>query len=473
MPFKINSDVLNMKDYNNLFFSINEESVVSLLSPLHTRDEIYEISAVLVSPNSFNDELYDIYGRVVLGEQASAEKTIELLKRELPVAKYSIEGTKKSLRIFSKENKNLYILSYTKKTFKISSTSILDPAELKENIPVFLKILETLVNCGYEAGEGESDLSLVPMPQREPEYKPHSFEEKEGEKTGEEGKFEVIPREFLDIDFEDVGGCKEAKEQLMLIDLGIRFPKIYEVYRAELPRGILLYGPPGTGKTMLSKAAAKELDANFYSINGSDILSKWYGESEKNLNALFEKAKASSPSVIFIDEIDALMPQRDTSHEVTVRIVSLLLQEMDGIESTKGVIIMGATNRPNHIDPAFLRPGRFDLKMEVPLPDEKALQDIYHIHLSGRNLEEGMDYEKLAKASKGLTGADVKGIVNACVFNKIVKLRKQMPDVITRSDLINIETETLTTDDVLKSIEKYKKEINTLVMSPEAAGMYA
>ena len=224
---------------------------------------------------------------------------------------------------------------------------------------------------------------------------------------------------------------------------------------------------------MLSKAAAKELDANFYSINGSDILSKWYGESEKNLNALFEKAKVSSPSVIFIDEIDALMPQRDTSHEVTVRIVSLLLQEMDGIESTKGVIIMGATNRPNHIDPAFLRPGRFDLKMEVPLPDEKALQDIYHIHLSGRNLEEGMDYEKLAKASKGLTGADVKGIVNACVFNKIVKLRKQMPDVITRSDLINIETETLTTDDVLKSIEKYKKEINTLVMSPEAAGMYA
>ncbi|RNI07267.1 hypothetical protein, partial [Methanohalophilus halophilus] len=101
MPFKINSDVLNMKDYNNIFFSINEESVVSLLSPLHTRDEIYEISAVLVSPNSFNDELYDIYGRVVLGEQASAEKTIELLKRELPGDKYSIEGTKKSLRIFS------------------------------------------------------------------------------------------------------------------------------------------------------------------------------------------------------------------------------------------------------------------------------------------------------------------------------------------------------------------------------------
>jgi transitional endoplasmic reticulum ATPase len=146
---------------------------------------------------------------------------------------------------------------------------------------------------------------------------------------------------------------------------------------------------------------------------------------------------------------------------------------MDGIESTKGVIIMGATNRPNHIDPAFLRPGRFDLKMEVPLPDEKALQDIYHIHLNGRNLEEGMDYEKLAKASKGLTGADVKGIVNACIFNKIIKLRKQLPDVITRSDLKDIETETLTTDDVLKSIEKYKKEINTLVMSPESAGMYA
>ncbi|MBP2029135.1 transitional endoplasmic reticulum ATPase [Methanohalophilus levihalophilus] len=474
MPFRIDWGALNQRDYSTMHLAVSDNNVVSLLSPLYTRDEIYEISSVLMSPHSFNEYLYDTSATIIYDEETNTKEILDLFKREIKQYGYDFKSTHRSLRLSHTEDNDLYIISIQGNEFKLSSTAFLDPDEMKTHIPRFLEILELLINCGYEAGGGEQDLAILPVPMREPDLKPQSLASERRTSSGEESKrFEVIEREFLDVDFSDIGGCEEAKKQLSLIDLGIRHPEIYEVYGAELPHGILLYGPPGTGKTMLAKASAKELDANFYSINGADILSKWYGESEKNLRELFEKAKSSTPSVIFIDEIDALMPQRDTSHEVTVRIVSLLLQEMDGIRSSKGMIIMGATNRLNHIDPAFLRPGRFDLKLEIPLPDDKALEDIYRIHLKGRNTVEDIDYKRLAKVSKDLSGADVKGVVNACVFSKIVKIRNKMPEIITRDSVNEITIEQITTEDMLRSIEQYKKELKSLVFPPGENGMYA
>lgn len=474
MAFRIDWGALNQRDYSTIHLAVSDGNVVSLLSALYTRDEIYEISTVLISPHSFNEYLYDTAATIIFDEETSIKDVLNVFRREAKQYGYDLKSTQRSLRLNQTEDNDLYIISIQGNEFKLSSTAVLDPEEMKTHIPRFLEIFELLINCGYEAGGGEQDLAIRPVPMREPDLKPQSLaSESKTVTSGEHKRFEVIEREFLDVDFSDIGGCDEAKKQLSLIDLGIRHPEIYEVYGAELPHGILLYGPPGTGKTMLAKASAKELDANFYSINGSDILSKWYGESEKNLRELFEKAKSSTPSVIFIDEIDALMPQRDTSHEVTVRIVSLLLQEMDGIRSSKGMIIMGATNRLNHIDPAFLRPGRFDLKLEIPLPDENALEEIYRIHLEGRNTVKDIDFSRLARLSNGLSGADVKGIVNACVFSKIVDIRNKMPEIITKDSVNKITIEQITTDDMLKSIEQYKKELTSLVYPAGENGMYA
>ncbi|MDK2892667.1 MAG: hypothetical protein PWQ49_1059 [Methanohalophilus sp.] len=456
-----------------MHLAVSDGNVVSLLSALYTRDEIYEISSVLISPHSFNEYLYDTAATIIYDEETDIKEVLNIFRSKVKQYGYNLKSTQRSLRLNHPEDNDLYIISIQGSEFKLSSTAVLDPEEMKTHIPRFLEIFEILINCGYEAGGGEQDLAVRPVPMREPDLKPQSLaaETKAGA-TGEHNRFEIIEREFLDVDFSDIGGCDEAKEQLSLIDLGIRHPEIYDLYGAELPHGILLYGPPGTGKTMLAKASAKELDAIFYSINGSDILSKWYGESEKNLRELFEKAKSRTPSVIFIDEIDALMPQRDASHEVTVRIISLLLQEMDGIRSSKGLIIMGATNRLNHIDPAFLRPGRFDIKLEIPLPDENALEEIYQIHLKGRNAVEDIDYRRLAKLSNGLSGADVKGVVNSCVFNKIVKIRNKMPDIITKDSVNKIIIDQITTEDMVKNIEKYKKDLSTLVYPPGESGMY-
>ncbi len=473
MAFSIDSEVLSERDYNKMVLALEMGGVVSLLAPLHTRDEIYQISDVRLDPHPPANRLYELDCQIILGEEVNAREVWGACSEEIQGMGYIVSGQNGNYKIFMQGFANLYIVTLDGQVINLSSTDVLGIEELKFNVPVFLKMLESLVNRVYTFLDSEQDLSLIPAPIREPTYKPRYVTEiGEGEESEGMDAFEVIPRKFLDVTFEDVGGCREAKEKLMLIDLGIRFPGIYDVYKADLPRGVLFYGPPGTGKTLLAKAAAKELDADFYSINGSDFLSKWYGESEKNLKELFDKAKMNTPAVIFIDEIDSLMPSRDYSHEVTVRVVSLLLQEMDGIKSSPGLIIMGASNRPKHIDPAFLRPGRFDLKLEVSLPDELSLEQIYRIHLSGRNLEENIDYKKLAKSSIGLSGADVKGVVNSCVFNKIVNIRSKMPDVITRDVVEGVKTEPISNQELLRSVVEYKKELEELATPLDVADMY-
>jgi transitional endoplasmic reticulum ATPase len=188
---------------------------------------------------------------------------------------------------------------------------------------------------------------------------------------------------------------------------------------AKAPKGILLYGPPGTGKTLLAKAVATESEANFISIKGPEFLSKWVGESEKAVREIFRKARQAAPAVIFLDEIDSIAPARGGStsdSHVTERVISQILTELDGLESLNSVIVIAATNRPDIIDPALLRPGRFDRLIEIGLPDEKARQEILKIHMARKPLAEDINLEELAKKTERYSGADLAAIVNEAVM---------------------------------------------------------
>jgi transitional endoplasmic reticulum ATPase len=211
-----------------------------------------------------------------------------------------------------------------------------------------------------------------------------------------------------------VGGAEEAKRELrQAVEWPIKYRDLYAHMKTKPPKGILLYGPPGTGKTLLAKAVATEAQANFIAVKGPEFLSKWVGESEKAVREVFRKARESAPTIVFFDEIDSIVPRRGDGGDshVTERLVSSLLNELDGIEALHGVIVIAATNRPDIIDPALLRPGRFDRIVEVPPPDRKAREEILGIHVKGRPLAQDVQLAKLAADADGLTGAQLEALV--------------------------------------------------------------
>ena len=226
--------------------------------------------------------------------------------------------------------------------------------------------------------------------------------------------------EVPNVKWEDIGGLKNVKLELQeVVEWPLRYPEVFEHMDAKPPKGILLYGPPGTGKTMLAKAVANESEANFISVKGPELLSKWVGESERAVREIFRKAKQAAPSIIFFDEIDAIAPVRGSGYgdsHVTERVISQLLTEMDGIEELRGVVVIAATNRPDIVDPALLRPGRFDKLLYVPLPDLEARKEILKIHLRKKPLAEDVDIDDLAKRTEGYTGADLAAICNTAVM---------------------------------------------------------
>ncbi len=217
----------------------------------------------------------------------------------------------------------------------------------------------------------------------------------------------------------DVGGLEEVKEELrMAVEWPLKYPELFKASGAKQPKGILLYGPPGTGKTLLAKAVANESEANFISVKGPEILSKWVGESEKAIREIFRKARQSAPAIIFFDEIDSIAPIRGAAGDsrVTERIISQLLTEMDGLEELRKVVVIAATNRPDLLDPALLRPGRFDRLIYVPPPDFKARIEILKIHSRGKPLSDDVNLEELAKLTEGYTGADLENLVNTAAL---------------------------------------------------------
>jgi ATP-dependent 26S proteasome regulatory subunit len=218
------------------------------------------------------------------------------------------------------------------------------------------------------------------------------------------------------ISFADIGGQDEAKAELEMIFLAIRDPAVFAAWGSRPPRGVLLYGPPGTGKTMLARALARESGARFIHVRATDIVSKWYGEAERRLQQAFDWARSERPAVMFFDEIDAIARSRDESHEATHRIVSTLLENLDGLERTEGVIVLAATNRPEAVDDALTRPGRFDRLVEVPLPSPPGRRAIFAIHMTNaerkarrqlfEELSEG-EWNEVVAASDGFAGADI------------------------------------------------------------------
>mgnify|MGYP001598008600 CR=1 FL=1 len=213
--------------------------------------------------------------------------------------------------------------------------------------------------------------------------------------------------------WKDIGGLEKIKDTLKeIIEWPLKYTKLFDYAGARLPKGILLYGPPGCGKTLIAKAAARESGVNFISVKGPALLSKYIGDSEKAVREVFKKAKMSSPCIIFFDELDALVPKRGSNSDshVTERVVSQFLAEMDGIEELKGVIILGATNRLDMIDPALLRPGRFDFLFELSKPNEAERSEIFKIHTRGKPLASDVDLKKMAKSTDGLTGSEIESI---------------------------------------------------------------
>ncbi|MGB3738544.1 MAG: CDC48 family AAA ATPase [Pontixanthobacter sp.] len=237
--------------------------------------------------------------------------------------------------------------------------------------------------------------------------------------------------------WEDIGGVGDAIEKLQEgIELPLRNPEAFERLGIRAAKGFLLYGPPGTGKTLLAKAVAKEAEANFISMKSSDLLSKWYGESEQQIARMFQRARAVAPCVIFIDEIDSLVPARGSSQgepEVTGRVVNTILAEMDGLEELQSVIVIGATNRPTLVDPALLRPGRFDELVYVGTPDKAGREQILGIHAANMPKADGVDFTDIAAQTERFTGADLEDVVRRAGLNA---LRRAGGDVqqVTKED---------------------------------------
>jgi transitional endoplasmic reticulum ATPase len=227
------------------------------------------------------------------------------------------------------------------------------------------------------------------------------------------------------VKWEDIGALESAKQELKeAVEWPLKYGKVFEHMNAKPPKGILLYGPPGTGKTLLAKAVATESEANFISVKGPEFLNKWVGESEKAVRETFRKARQASPCVIFMDEIDSIAPERGTGGDsnVTERVISQMLTEMDGLEGLSDVVVIAATNRPDIMDPALLRPGRFDKSIFIAPPDEESRKSIFGIHTRGRPLADDVDLGVLAQKTEGCTGADISAICNEAVMNAVRKL---------------------------------------------------
>ncbi len=306
---------------------------------------------------------------------------------------------------------------------------------------------------------------------------------------------EVSEDRIIDVTYEDVGGLSEEVKKIReMIELPLKHPEIFERLGVEPPKGVLLHGPPGTGKTLLAKAVANESDANFILLNGPEIMSKFYGESEKKIRDIFNEAEKTAPAIIFIDEIDAIAPKReDVQGEVERRVVSQLLTMMDGLKTRGRVVVIGATNRPNSLDPALRRPGRFDREVSINVPGKEGRLLILKIHTRNMPLTKGVKLEELAAITHGFVGADIASLAKEaamCVLRRVLpklelKEDEEIPQsvleqlIITEKDFqdalrvvrpsamreVLVETPNVSWDDV-GGLDKVKQELKEAVEWP-------
>jgi len=258
-----------------------------------------------------------------------------------------------------------------------------------------------------------------------------------------------------DVSYEDIGGlAKEIKQIREMIEVPLRRPELFARLGINPPRGLLLHGPPGTGKTLIARAVANETEANFISMSGPEIVSKFYGESEQRLRQIFEEAQRAAPSIIFIDEIDSIAPKReDVSGDLERRVVAQLLALMDGLSSRGEVIVIAATNRPNALDPAIRRGGRFDKEIEVGIPNKNGRLEILYVHTRGMPLDESLDLKGIAEITHGFVGADISALCKEAAMHTMERL---LPNLDVKEDIPSdiLENLRVTKEDFYESLKK-------------------
>ena len=266
------------------------------------------------------------------------------------------------------------------------------------------------------------------------------------------------------VTYEDLGGLGDAVLKIReMIELPMRHPEIFQRIGIDPPKGVILHGPPGTGKTLLAKAVANESGAHFTVINGPELLSKFYGESESNLRSVFENATKNAPAIVFIDEIDSLAPKRDEVYgEVEKRMVSQLLTLMDGMAARGDVIVIAATNRINALDPALRRPGRFDREIEIGVPDKKGRKEILQIHTRGMPLDKNVDIDKIAEITYGYVGADISALSKEAAM---YALRRALPD------FSEIKKDEPLSDEILKKLIVTEEDFSNAMRMVEPSAM--
>jgi len=281
-----------------------------------------------------------------------------------------------------------------------------------------------------------------------------------GEETEIVVKEEPLKEEMLklpQVSYEDIGGLEDEIMKIReMIELPLKHPELFERLGIDPPKGVLLYGPPGTGKTLIARAVANESGASFFTINGPEIMSKFYGQSEENLRRTFEEADKNAPSIIFIDEIDAIAPKREEVHgEVERRVVSQLLTLLDGLKGRGKIIVIGATNRPDSLDPALRRPGRLDREIEIGVPDRKGRKEILQIHTRGMPLAKDVNIDELADVTHGFVGADLAALAREAAMSALrrylpkIDLDKPIPTEILKEMMVKMDD----FKEALKSVE--------------------
>lgn len=348
-------------------------------------------------------------------------------------------------------------------SFSLPPKTITTLENFEKDIRRFALLIEVTVNSIYEDLKADSpDITLYLRPQLiTPDS--DSLMKLLGGGINKDALRKVVEIEKPCISFSEVGGQDDAKREVQGLSFALKNPDLYRKWGTKPPKGILLVGPPGTGKTLLVRALASETDAKLLHVKVSDIVTMWYGSSEKNIQGVFDLAREEEgPCIVFFDEIDALTPNRNGSHEASQRIVSTILENMDGLTASSNVMVVASTNRPDAIDPAITRPGRIDRIVDVPLPDENGRLHIFKIHISkaeklaDRQLFNGVIYETLLRQTDGMSGADIAEIVRRVLEDKV------------RREGVGEETELVATQDVLREISTYervKKTTRTLGFS--------